>query len=200
MPVIRDVHQNQSGQFKLIAIPFTDGRSKPLPIAASIQEAIDTEGSSVMRDIEKAVTLALIDDNWKEHLRSMDELKDSVQSASFEQKDPLVVYKMEAFNLFENLVFKVNEEVTSYLSKGTLVFSDGQTLEQAKKRQTDFSKTQTNDRQEDVAAKRAAEGVSRRSKPVTFKREEKKVGRNEPCPCGSGKKFKQCHGKKRAVQ
>ena len=200
MPVIRDVHQNQSGQFKLIAIPFTDGRSKPLPIAASIQEAIDTEGNSVMRDIEKAVTLALIDDNWKEHLRSMDELKDSVQSASFEQKDPLVVYKMEAFNLFENLVFKINEEVTSYLSKGTLVFSDGQTLEQAKKRQTDFSKTQTNDRQEDVAAKRAAEGVSRRRKPVTFKREEKKVGRNEPCPCGSGKKFKQCHGKKRAVQ
>jgi len=200
MQSIANIPDSQQGQYKLISVPFTDGRNNPLHIAASIQEAKDTQGASVMRDIEKAVTLALIDDSWKEHLRSMDELKDSSQSASFEQKDPLVVYKMEAFNLFENLVFKVNEEVTSYLSKGTLVFGDGTTLEQARKQQTDFSRTQTNERQEEAAAaKRAAEGVSIRTKPTTFKREERKVGRNEPCPCGSGKKYKQCHGKKRAV-
>jgi len=198
MPVIEDVHANQN-HYKLIAVPFTDGRSNPLPIAAAIQPAIESQGGTVMMDIEKAVTLALIDDSWKEHLRSMDELKDSVQSASFEQKDPLVVYKLEAFNLFEHLVGKVNEEVTSYLSKGTLVFPRNKPLEEAKQQETDFSKTQTNERSEDVAAKKAAEGAGQRQKPVTFKREVKKVGRNEPCPCGSGKKFKQCHGKKRAM-
>lgn len=196
LPIIRDVHENQP-RYKDILTPFTDGRKNPLPIAANIKNAVDSEGKTIVRDIEKAVSLALIDDTWKEHLRSMDELKDSVQSASFEQKDPLVVYKMEAYNLFESLVNRINEEVTSYLSKGTLIFRDGVTLEEAKKRQTDFSKTNTNNdtRSEDVAARRAAEGVSRRRKPTTFKREEKKVGRNEPCPCGSGKKFKRCHGR-----
>lgn len=202
MPVIKDVHDNEGQRFRMIAIPFTDGRKNPLPIAANIKEAVHTNGKSIVTDIEKAVSLALIDDSWKEHLRSMDELKDSVQSASFEQKDPLVVYKMEAYNLFEGLVHKINEEVTSYLSKGTLIFRDGTTLEEAKQRQTDFSKTNTNSaaRSEDAAARRAAEGVSRRQKPVTFKREEKKVGRNEPCPCGSGKKYKQCHGKRQMTR
>jgi len=196
LPIIKDVHENQP-RFKDILTPFTDGRKNPLPIAANIKNAVESEGKTIVADIEKAVSLALIDDSWKEHLRSMDELKDSVQSASFEQKDPLVVYKMEAYNLFEELVNKINEEVTSYLSKGTLIFSGGTTLAEAKQRQTDFSNTNTNssERSEDVAARRAAEGVSRRKKPTTFKREEKKVGRNEPCPCGSGKKFKRCHGR-----
>ena len=196
LPIIKDVHENQP-RYKDILTPFTDGRKNPLPIAANIRNAVASNGKTIVNDIEKAVSLALIDDTWKEHLRSMDELKDSVQSASFEQKDPLVVYKMEAYNLFENLVNRVNEEVTSYLSKGTLIFSGGTTLAEAKQRQTDFSKTNTNssERSEDVAARRAAEGVSRRRKPGTFKREEKKVGRNEPCPCGSGKKFKRCHGR-----
>ncbi len=196
LPIIKDVHENQP-RYKDILTPFTDGRKNPLPIAANIKNAVESNGKTIVSDIEKAVSLALIDDTWKEHLRSMDELKDSVQSASFEQKDPLVVYKMEAYNLFETLVNRVNEEVTSYLSKGTLIFSGGTTLAEAKQRQTDFSKTNTNSdtRSEDVAARRAAEGVSRRRKPETFKREEKKVGRNEPCPCGSGKKFKRCHGR-----
>ncbi len=196
LPIIKDVHENQP-RYKDILTPFTDGRKNPLPIAANIKDAVESNGKTIVTDIEKAVSLALIDDSWKEHLRSMDELKDSVQSASFEQKDPLVVYKMEAYNLFEGLVNKVNEEVTSYLSKGTLIFSGGTTLAEAKQRQTDFSKTNTNttERSEDVAARRAAQGVSRRKKPETFKREEKKVGRNEPCPCGSGKKYKRCHGR-----
>ena len=196
LPIITDVHENQP-RYKDILTPFTDGRKNPLPIAANIKKAVASKGKTIVSDIEKAVSLALIDDTWKEHLRSMDELKDSVQSASFEQKDPLVVYKMEAYNLFENLVNRINEDVTSYLSKGTLIFSGGTTLAEAKQRQTDFSKTNTNSdtRSEDVAARRAAEGVSRRRKPETFKREEKKVGRNEPCPCGSGKKFKRCHGR-----
>ena len=125
----------------------------------------------------------------------MDELKESVQAASFEQKDPLVVYKMEAYNLFEQLIYEINESVTSYLSKGTLMLSDGRSLEEARTQRTDMSKMKTN-MNEEGARKAAAEGVSRkRSKPETFKRNEKKVGRNDPCPCGSGKKYKHCHGK-----
>ena len=192
MPVIRNVHENEGHRYKRIAIPFTDGRSKVLPIAADLATAVESNGKSVMRDIEKAVTLAIIDERWKEHLRAMDELKDAVQAASFEQKDPLVVYKMEAYNLFEHLMFTINEEVTSYLSKGTIVFQDGRTLEEAREQRTDLSRVQTNRTEEETRA--AAEGVSRRSKPQTFKRQDKKVGRNDPCPCGSGKKYKHCHG------
>ncbi len=193
LPQIKNVHENQK-HYKRILIPFSDGRTKPFAITADIQKAVETGGKSIVLDIEKTVTLAIIDDKWKEHLRSMDELKDSVQAASFEQKDPLVIYKMEAYELFEQLVMSINEEVTSYLSKGTLIFSDGSTLEQAKEQRTDMSKTQTNRSEEDMR-RRAAEGVSRRAKPKTFKRTEKKVGRNDLCPCGSGKKFKHCHGK-----
>ena len=194
LPRIREVHENRP-QYKRILIPFTDGRSNPLPISADIAEAVKTNGDSIKRDIEKAVTLAIIDGKWKEHLRSMDELKESVQAASFEQKDPLVVYKMEAYNLFEELIYNINEETTSYLSQGTIVFADGSTLEQAREQKTDLSKVQTNRSEEAIAARKAAEGVSRRPKPQTFKRAEKKVGRNEPCPCGSGKKYKHCHGR-----
>lgn len=194
MPQIKYVYENQGQQYKRILIPFTDGRSNPLAITAEIAEAVKSKGKSVIRDIEKAVTLAIIDEKWKEHLRSMDELKESVQAASFEQKDPLVIYKMEAYNLFEQLVFNINEEVTAYLSKGSLVFPDGTTLEQAREQKTDLSRVKTN--RTDDPAKRAAESVSRgRSKPQTFKRTEKKVGRNDPCPCGSGKKYKHCHGR-----
>ncbi|MCB0558701.1 MAG: preprotein translocase subunit SecA [Lewinellaceae bacterium] len=193
LPHIRDVHENQGQQYKRILIPFTDGRSNPMAITAEIAEAVKTNGRSIRRDIEKAVTLSIIDDKWKEHLRSMDELKDSVQAASFEQKDPLVIYKMEAYNLFEQLIFDINEEVTAYLSKGTIVFADGRTLEEAREQRTDMSKVQTNRSEEQARA--AAEGVSRRSKPQTFKRVEKKVGRNDLCPCGSGKKYKHCHGR-----
>ncbi|MCO6493811.1 MAG: preprotein translocase subunit SecA [Phaeodactylibacter sp.] len=194
LPHIRDVHENQGQQYKRILIPFTDGRTNPMAITADIAEAVQTNGKSIRRDIEKAVTLSIIDEKWKEHLRSMDELKDSVQAASFEQKDPLVVYKMEAYNLFEQLIYDINEEVTAYLSKGTIVFADGRTLEEAREQRTDMSKVQTNRTEE--AARAAAEGVSRRrAKPQTFKRVEKKVGRNDPCPCGSGKKYKHCHGR-----
>jgi len=197
LPIITEVHKNEGHKYKRIAIPFTDGRQKPLPISATLEDAINSDGKSIMRDIEKAITLAIIDDEWKEHLRSMDELKDSVQSASFEQKDPLVVYKMEAYNYFEGLMGRINEKATSYLIGGNIVFRNEQkSLEQAKEKKTDLSKVQTNRREEDVRARAAAAGANQqRRKPETFKRTEKKVKRNDPCPCGSGKKFKQCHGK-----
>jgi preprotein translocase subunit SecA len=194
MPFFIEKHEEKN-QITRILIPFSDGRSKPMAVTAELEKAVATKGRSIRRDIEKAVTLAIIDERWKEHLRSMDELKESVQAASFEQKDPLVVYKMEAYNLFEQLVFEINEQVTSYLSRGTLIFSDGRTLEQAREQRTDLSKVKTNRSAEERAQRAAAEGVSRRVKPETVRRTDKKVGRNDPCPCGSGKKYKHCHGR-----
>jgi len=194
MPAIKDVYEKQFHKYKRILLPFTDGSSHPLAVTADIEAAVKSGGKSVVRDIEKAVTLSIIDEKWKEHLRSMDELKESVQAASFEQKDPLVVYKMEAFNLFEELIFTVNQSVTAYLAKGSL--QDNRSVQQAKEQKTDTSKMRTHRTGEEEAARAAAEGVSQnRAKPSTFKRVDKKVGRNDPCPCGSGKKFKQCHGR-----
>ncbi len=201
LPIITEVHKHEGHKYKRISIPFTDGRRKPLPISANLEDAIESNGKTIMRDIEKAITLAIIDDEWKEHLRSMDELKDSVQAASFEQKDPLVIYKMEAYNYFENLMNGINEKATSYLIGGDVVFkNESKSLEQAKERKTDLSKVRTGragqNREEDMRARAAAAGANQgRKKPETFKRTEKKIGRNEPCPCGSGKKYKQCHGK-----
>ena len=196
MPVIKNVYENEGHRYKRIAIPYTDGRKHALPVSADLKEAIDTKGKSVMIDIEKAVSLSLIDDNWKEHLRHMDELKESAQAASFEQKDPLVVYKMEAYELFEGLVYKINEEVCAYLSKGKLLIAGADEVREAREQKTDLSKIRTN-RTEDAARKVAAAAAGRRPETVieTVRREEPKVGRNDPCPCGSGKKYKQCHGR-----
>jgi len=198
-PRIKDVYERQGNQYKRILIPFTDGRTNPYMITAELKDAAESGGKTIIRDIEKTVTLTLIDDKWKEHLRNMDELKDSSQSASFEQKDPLVVYKMEAYKLFEDFIYRINEEISSYLSKGTIVFSDGTTLEQARDQMTDMSRTQTNrtpEAEEQARRQAAAQaGGGQRRKPETFVREEKKVGRNDPCPCGSGKKYKHCHGR-----
>ncbi len=192
LPVIKDVYTNEGDKYKKISIPFTDGRPNPYPVAASLEDAVNTEGKSVKLDIEKTVTLSIIDHNWKEHLRAMDELKDSVQAASFEQKDPLVIYKLEAYNLFEQLVYRINEEVLSYLMKGKLIV-DGRELEEAKTQHTDMSRTQTS--REERAARAAAENAGGRQVIETVKRDTPKVGRNDPCPCGSGKKFKHCHGR-----
>jgi len=193
-PIVKNVYEHEGHRYKRIAVPYTDGRAKALNISASLEEGVKSEGKSIMKDIEKVVTLALIDDNWKEHLRAMDELKDSVQAASFEQKDPLVIYKMEAFNLFEQYVYKVNYDVCSYLMKGKLLLKTEEDVREAREQKTDFSKVSAS--KEDLARRAAAASAGRtNSKPETFKRAEKKVGRNEQCPCGSGKKYKHCHGK-----
>jgi preprotein translocase subunit SecA len=196
LPIVSSVLEREGNKYKRIAIPYVSAsREKPLPIAADLQKAVDSEGETIMRDIEKALTLALIDENWKEHLRSTDELKDSVQSASFEQKDPLVVYKMEAYELFEQLVYRINYDVISYLMGGKLNIGRPEDVREAKTNKTDFKNVRTS--RADAARRQAAmqAGQAERSKPETFKREEKKIKRNDPCPCGSGKKYKQCHGK-----
>ena len=202
MPTIQDVYNKEGNRYRRILVPFHDGSNKGLPIAAELEEAVNTRGKSIKKDIEKAVALALIDRKWMQHLRAMDELKESTQSASFEQKDPLVVYKMEAFEVFQTFIFDINERVTTYLSTGTLYLGEGETLKEAKQRQAAAnrgraSKADGSSTAQQNAAHRAAQAVGQRerARPQTFKRVEKKVGRNEPCPCGSGKKYKQCHGK-----
>lgn len=196
MPQIRDIYANQSHQYKGIQYMFSDGGTHPLLVRSEIEKAVNTKGKSIQSDIEQAVTLALIDDKWKEHLRNMDDLKEAVQAASFEQKDPLVVYKMEAYNQFEHLITEVNEEVSAYLTKGGLLLPENRQLAPARERRTDMSRLREGRSAAAEAARAAAEGVSRgHSKPETVKRTEKKVGRNDPCPCGSGKKYKHCHGK-----
>jgi len=197
LPIIKNVYQNEGHRYKRISIPYTDGSTHPLSISADLESGVKTNGKAIKTEIEKAITLAIIDDEWMEHLRNMDELKDSVQSASFEQKDPLVIYKMEAFNLFQSLIGKINEKISAYLLKGTVVFQDGSRIEEAKVSKTDLSKVSTNKTEEAMrkAATSATSGAQTAAKVETFVRSEKKIGRNDPCPCGSGKKYKQCHGK-----
>ncbi len=199
LPVIKNVYENEGHRYRYIALPITDGSGREYPISADLKRAVESEGTSIVEDIEKTLTLALIDDHWKEHLRTMDELKESVQAASFEQKDPLVVYKMEAYELFEQLIFEINVAVTSFLAKAKLLIKEPSQVREARTQKTDLSKVNTNrGSSTQEAARVAAEGAGRpqRQKPETYKREERKVGRNEPCPCGSGKKFKHCHGRK----
>ncbi len=203
LPTIKRVYENEGQRYKRIGIPFTDGRSRMLPISADLEESVNSNGKTIMRDIEKAVTLAIIDSKWKEHLRSMDETKESFQSASFEQKDPVVKYKMEPYRLFEDLIYEINEETSSYLAKGTLAMPENQQVQQAREqKKVDLSKMRmsrpgaANPADAEAArARAAAEGVSQPARPETVRHSEKKVGRNDPCPCGSGKKYKQCHGR-----
>jgi preprotein translocase subunit SecA len=206
LPIIRDVHTNEGHRYKRIVVPYTDG-SLGLNVSADMEDAIKSDGKTIMRDVEKVATLALIDDAWKEHLRNVDDLKESVQGASFEQKDPLVIYKVEAYNLFEGLIGHINVSVTSFLLKGSLTLPDQDAAQRAQQQQQAaeaFRKAQanrlrTNNQQQRTetqeAAQRAAmsasQGPAQRQQPVV---REKVVGRNELCPCGSGKKYKHCHG------
>lgn len=196
LPVIKNVHENEGHRYKKITLPYSDGSSKVLNLTADLQKAVETEGHSIMRDLEKTVTLALIDENWKEHLRYMDELKESVQAAAFEQKDPLVIYKMEAYNLFEELIYKINREVSSWILGGKIMIEAPQDVREARVEKTDLSRLRTSRSPEEEAARKAAEGAGGGTQVVeTYVRTEKKIGRNDPCPCGSGKKYKQCHGR-----
>ncbi len=197
LPICTDVYKNEGTRYTRINIPFTDGRARALQIAAALKPAVETNGKSIWKDIEKAVTLAIIDDEWKEHLRNMDELKDSVQGASFEQKDPLVIYKVEAFALFEDFIGRVNKNVTSYLSKGTLLIEEAPRAAAPIRRPAfaqNNSAMQRAEAERKVMQQAAANAGRENSGSVTVVHDGPKVGRNDLCPCGSGKKYKNCHG------
>ena len=185
-PVIKDVFENQSATYENIVIPFTDGL-KTLQVVTNLKEAHDSEGGNIAEAIEKSVTLAIIDDIWKEHLREMDDLKQAVQTASYEQKDPLLIYKFESFNLFKALINKVNKDIVSFLIKSGLPTQSAiqEDNHRAENHQTSRPENSGNSLQQ-------AGKPKPKSQPI---RAEEKVERNAPCPCGSGKKYKKCHGK-----
>lgn len=187
-PVIKDVYENQP-QFENIAIPITDG-IRSMQVVANLKKAYNDKGREITLAIEKGVTLAVIDDSWKDHLREMDELRSSVQNATYEQKDPLLIYKFESFELFKNLVQKTNNDITSFIVKANLPIQEPSQVKEAQKpRRTDTGKYK-----EERTDLLSQVGRTSETKVTTPVRVEKRVGRNDPCPCGSGKKYKNCHG------
>jgi len=196
-PVIKDVYERASHQYENIMVPITDGQ-KTIHISTNLKKSYETQNRELVKGFEKAVILATIDDAWKEHLREMDDLKQSVQNASYEQKDPLLIYKLESFDLFKNMIDKVNREVISMLMKGQIPISEPEQVKQAQARKKlDMSKYQTSktDMPSYSPGSSTVPGGAPAPKQVQTIRVEKKVGRNDPCPCGSGKKYKQCHGR-----
>jgi len=193
--VIKDVYEDDKTNYENIVVPFTDG-SKSMQVVTNLEEAYKTEGKALINSFEKNVTLAIIDEAWKVHLREMDDLKQSVQNAVYEQKDPLLIYKFESFNLFKSMLEKLNSDITSFLYKANLPIRDSKEVQQAKmpKRTAPGMTASRNEMPQYTSSSSAAQPPTqqRKAQPV---RTEVKIGRNEPCPCGSGKKYKKCHGK-----
>ncbi|MDR1274466.1 MAG: preprotein translocase subunit SecA [Odoribacteraceae bacterium] len=186
-PVIKNVFEARGEQYKNIVVPFTDG-IRSYNVVTNLERAYRSEGEDLVRSYEKAIMLAHIDDLWKEHLREMDDLKQSVQNAAIEQKDPLLIYKFESFNLFKVMVDKVNKNVVSTLMKGQIPFAAPEEVKRAEERRTDMSRMQAGRSESPVPQ------ANREPRKVDPVRVGPKVGRNDPCPCGSGKKYKNCHG------
>ncbi len=190
MPVIQDVFDKQS-QYENIAIPITDG-SKGMQVIVNLEKAVNSGPREVSLSIEKSISLALIDDSWKEHLRELDDLKQSVQNATYEQKDPLLIYKFESFELFKTMIQKINKEVISFLMRADIPVQNADNVKEARQpRGLDRSKMK--EERSDLLSQAHSNTQSQEvTQPIIA---EKKVGRNEPCPCGSGKKYKNCHGR-----
>ena len=204
IPVFKNIRLTQGGHIENVVVPFTDGR-KNLNVLTNLDKTLSTEGAELCNSLEKTITLAVIDDAWKEHLRAMDDLKQSVQTAYLEQKDPLVIYKMEAYNQFSNMNTEVNKNIVSFLSHASIpIQQDNTPLKEGRQQKTDMSRMRANKDEVDAAGQDYGANERDRFDPgggaeVAEKQEPvkvgPKVGRNDPCPCGSGKKYKQCHGK-----
>ncbi len=200
-PVIKDVYENQGAMYQNILIPITDGK-RVYNISTNLKEAYETGSKALVKSFEKSILLYTIDENWKEHLREMDELRNSVQNASYEQKDPLLIYKIESMNMFKAMVDDVNSKSVSILMRGQIPIQDpGQVRQAAPERKTDYSKyrTQKDEMERGISGSSGQQRnenmpQQRQQQKIEPIRVEKKVGRNDPCPCGSGKKYKNCHG------
>lgn len=189
MPIIQMTYEKQP-HFERILIPFTDGK-KGINVVVNIKKAVENGPREISLAIEKGITLALIDESWKEHLREMDDLKQSVQNAHYEQKDPLLIYKLESYNLFKDMILKINSEVISFLMRADVPMPNMDNIREHKAMRTDRSKLK--EQRNDLLSQANSNTQERQvTQPIHV---EKKVGRNDPCPCGSGKKYKNCHGK-----
>ena len=185
-PIIKDVYEKQGAMYQNIAIPISDGR-KQMTLSVNLERAYNSEGREIAKTLSKNIILYQIDEHWKEHLREMDDLKQSVQNASYEQKDPVVIYKLESYNLFASMLETLNQDVLSFLLKAFVPLQDRpQQPQRAVRPKTDMSRFQA--RHSDLSTN----GEQKANAPVKV---DKQVGRNDPCPCGSGLKYKNCHGK-----
>ena len=201
LPILKDIHTNRGSVVENVVVPFADGQ-KQIQAIAPLEKCVDTNGRELITSFEKTTSLAMIDEAWKEHLREMDDLKTSVQNAVYEQKDPLLIYKFESFELFKNMMDNVNKEIVSFLFKGYIPVKDSNEVnEAAAPQRTNYNNLKTNEGERDSTGTGYRAGANaqqtppqqeqRKAQPI---RKEQKVGRNEPCPCGSGKKYKNCHG------
>ena len=181
-PVVRDVYQNPSNKFLRIIVPFTDG-VKTINVVSNLKDAYESKGETLIRDFEKNISLAIIDESWKEHLRKMDELKQSVQLAVHEQKDPLLIYKFESFELFNSFVDKVNKEIISFLFKGELPSRDSSNIREAKNLKTNDKINTSKEEvlnQDQLAMRRATQqNQGHLPKAETIVRQQPKIGRNQ---------------------
>ena len=195
-PFIKNIAENT--RYINVAFPITDGK-KTLNVVVPVKKAYETHGRELQLSIEKGITLAIIDDLWKEHLRQLDDLRQSVQNAAYEQKDPLLIYKFESFKLFEQMLLNINREITSFLSRANLPLPDESQVREAQRPQAPQRGLRAGrENQFDRSAQQQQQAIDNsRQQPqkVMPVHVEKKVGRNDPCPCGSGKKYKNCHGK-----
>ena len=194
-PVLKDVFTTRGEYINDIVVPFTDG-VHGLQVSVPLKKAVENKGAEVFKSFEKNVVLYLIDDAWKEHLREMDELKQSVQNAVYEQKDPLLVYKFESFELFRQMLANVNKELVSFLFRGIIpTQQEPEEIKEAKPQpKTDLKKLRTSKPELVSESNGMPMDDFREVQKATPVRVEQKIGRNDPCPCGSGKKFKNCHG------
>ena len=204
MPIISNIRKEQGNHIENVAVPFTDGK-KGIQALANLDKYISTKGAELGNALERSITLGTIDDAWKEHLRAMDDLRHSVQTAGYEQKDPLVIYKIEAFGAFKEMDDKVNKDIVSFLSHAAIPMEESNAgrIKEGREKKTDMRKMNMNKAQieaagEDYATNQndyfdpsGSAGDVRREPMV---REQPKISRNAPCPCGSGKKYKNCHG------
>jgi len=196
-PVIKNVFETKGNVYHNIVVPISDGK-RVFQIICNLEKAYNNKGKELVKSYQKQIVLRTIDESWKEELREMDDLKQSVQNATYEQKDPLLIYKFESFNLFKLMVAKVNKDVVSTLMKGYIpIQSSDQVREAEARKRIDMSRYKTQKSEvpgadNPMAGANAQTQERAKPQPVVV---EKHVGRNEPCPCGSGKKYKQCHGR-----
>jgi len=184
-PFIKMIFEKQGNMYKNIAIPISDGR-KMLTLSVDLEKAYNNQGKEIAKALSRSIILYQIDEHWKQHLRDMDDLRQSVQNAAYEQKDPLVVYKLESYNLFATMLEELNEDVLSFLLRAFVPLRDDSEARPAQApRSQDMSNMRT--RREDLTTN----GEQKARTPIHV---DKKIGRNDPCPCGSGKKYKNCHG------
>lgn len=195
-PVIKKVYEEQGDMYKRIQIPITDGKRQYI-ITSDLEEAYNSDCKSVVKDFEKSILLHDIDDAWKENLRELDELKQSVQNASYEQKDPLVIFKLESVKLFDSMIDDINNNTVSILMRGQIPLQAPEEVQEAheepapRRPQYTESRTDLVDSNQQAAANQDTR-EPQKQQPIHV---DKLPGRNDPCPCGSGKKFKNCHGR-----